>query len=105
MSAKSSSCHAFARLGRCGLVRGPRIRSLPCKQKRRASLAASHEGKEICHVPAEIGELLVNTLESHGCCVYMCGVGCGVEGIAGVGVERVGVEELKWDVCAGKAVS
>jgi len=27
------------------------------------------------------------------------------EGIAVVAVERVGVEELKWDVCAGKAVS
>ena len=71
-----------------------------------ASLAASHEGREIGHVPAEIGQLLVDALESHGCGVCVCVV-CGVvvTGIAGVGVERVGVEELKWDVCAGKAVS
>lgn len=38
---------------------------------KRASLAASHEGREIGHVPAEISQLLVNALESHGCCVYV----------------------------------
>jgi hypothetical protein len=34
--------------------------------------------------------------------VFLCGVG---SGIAVVAVERVEVEELKWDVCTGKAVS
>lgn len=72
----------------------------PCEQKRASEPRRRGKGY---HVPAEIGELLVDALESHGCCVYVCGLVW--EGIAVVAVERVGVEELKWDVCAGKAVS
>lgn len=78
----------------------PRHCRLSCEQAARPTVEG--ERKRV-HVPTEVSELLVDALESHGCCVYVCGLVW--EGIAVVAVERVGVEELKWDVCAGKAVS
>jgi hypothetical protein len=50
-------------------------------------------------VPAEVSELLVDALESHGC---VCVVVGGVRVLVGqLGREcGCGVEELKWDVCS-----
>jgi hypothetical protein len=52
-------------------------------------------------VPAEVSELLVDALESHGC-VCVCVVVGGVRVLVGqLGREcGCGVEELKWDVCS-----
>jgi hypothetical protein len=44
--------------------------------------------EEGCHVPTEVRKLLVNALESHGYCVWLCVVGDSVSQLLG-GVEEV----------------
>lgn len=60
--------------------------SAGCHASRPAGLAGT-DGKD---VPAEVSELLVDTLESHGECVWWCAVVCGMRFAgAGCGRERV----------------
>lgn len=64
MSARCSAKPGGARPPRSVAAGAPRIGSLSCEQTGRP-----RRGSKRDHVPAEVSELLVDTLESHGGCV------------------------------------
>lgn len=61
VSAKCCSHPSVARLHHCVYSVAPRIRWLSCEHTRKP-----RDGRKRSHVPAEISELLVDALESHG---------------------------------------